>query len=114
MDQSEHIPFLNEKKKKNLDDNQDQELILYLAGALTPSLYGRFAAFKNLSIVLDNFTLYHNITVKGSFDRRVFFPKLYLFHPMKIEKIFIKDEGGKLDLDLSALPIINIFRQESL
>ena len=109
---SAQIPFLDDQLKKVLDDCHDVECLLYLGGALTPSLYSYLSSFRHLTIVLDNFTLYHNITVKASFDRRTFLPQLHLLHPMKIERIFIKDEGGKLDLDLSKLPITNIFRQE--
>lgn len=110
--QSTQIPFMDDRLKAALEDLPSENALLYLGGALTPSLYALLAGYKGLTIALDNFTLYHNITVKSSFDKRVFLPKLHLLHPMNIEKIFIKDEGGKLDCDLTKLPLINLFRQE--
>lgn len=111
---SAQIPFLDDDLKYALEESGHKNCLLYLGGALTPSLYALLSPYKNLTVVLDNFTLYHNITVKSSFDRRVFFPRLSLLTPIKVQNIFIKDEGGDLGLDLSRLPIRNIFRQELL
>jgi len=84
---------------------------LYLKGALTRSLYEFLAPFAGMQIVLDNFTLYINITT--SLEQGMEFkPKIVLFHPVAIKTIFIKQET---DFDLSLLPsriaARNIFRE---
>ena len=84
---------------------------LYLKGALTSSLYNFLAPFADLKVILDNFTLYHNITTSVKQGIR-FKPKIVLFHPVLIKAVFIKQET---DFDLSLLPtgVIarNLFRE---
>ncbi len=109
---STQIPFMDEELKKELEENVSTECTLYLSGALTKTLYSFLAPYKKLAVVLDNFTLYHNITVKQSFDRRVFYPTLSLFHPVNVEHIFIKEEGAQFKFDVGKVPVTNIFRED--
>jgi len=85
--------------------------ILYLKSALTRSLYKFLAPFGRLQIILDNFTLYHNITASQR-QKAGFKPEIFLYHPVPIKNIFIKQETY---LDRSLLPpgpmIKNIFRE---
>jgi hypothetical protein len=89
---------------------KDRKSILYLNGALTRSLASFLAPFKYLEIILNNFTLYLNIHT-GNPDKKLFRPKITLYHPVRIRKIFTREESlfdpGLLPANC---PIINIFR----
>jgi len=52
--------------------------MLYLNGALSKSLYALLAPLKNLTVILNNFTLYQNISVYD-FQNRIFWPKISFF-----------------------------------
>lgn len=106
------IPFMDNELKSQLEEMLDKECILYLAGALTKSLYSFLAPYKKLTVVLDNFTLYHNITLKQSVNKRIFNPLLALFHPVVVEHIFIKEEDSEFDLDPGTVPVTNIFKED--
>lgn len=97
--------------KKQCEAISKGKSFLYLKGGLTRSLYEFLAPFGGLQLVLDNFTLYLNINI--SLQQGIEFkPELFLFHPVAIKTIFIKQET---DFDLSLLPpgvvVRNLFRE---
>ncbi len=88
----------------------DQRYVLYLRGAMTRSFHTFLASFRGLQVVLDNFSLFLNIST--SEKRGIHFhPKISLFNPRKIKTIFISQET---DIDYSLLPkgvvVRNLFR----
>lgn len=97
--------------RKQCESIARQKGFLYLKGALTRSLFEFLAPFSELQIILDNFTLYLNITASRHQEIE-FKPKVVLFHPVVIKAVFIKQET---DFDLSLLPpevaAGNLFRE---
>jgi hypothetical protein len=85
--------------------------ILYLRGALSRSLYEFLAPFGRLQVVLDNFTLFLNISSSQP-QKTGFKPKIRLYHPVPIKNIFIKQETH---FNMSLLPpgliTKNLFRE---
>ncbi len=73
---------------------------LYLAGALTRSLADFLGPLSNISLLLDNFTLYQCQSGEGS-ARASFRPQLALLHPVRLKAIFIREEAF---LDPALLP----------
>ena len=65
--------------------------VLYLKGALTSSLYKFLAPFQQLQLVLDNFTLFLGNTASKR-QQPGFRPKIFLYHPVPVKNIFIKQE----------------------
>ncbi len=107
----ETIVSKDRKLKKQCEAISRGKGFLYLKGGLTRSLYKFLAPFAGLHVVLDNFTLYLNITT--SLQQGIEFkPHLVLFHPVAIKTIFIKQETN---FDLSLLPpgvvARNLFRE---
>ncbi len=109
----DQIPFLDERLKKVLSENKDKSCTLYLNGALCKSLYTFLASFDKLKIVLNNFTLYQNISTIRNVDL-TFKPTISLLHPIKVDNIFIKEEDhSKIKLPIpNNIPIHNIFKEE--
>jgi hypothetical protein len=85
--------------------------VLYLKGALTRSLYKFLAPFESLQLILDNFTLFLSITASKQ-QKPEFKPKIFLYHPVPVRNVFIKQETH---FDPSLLPpgliAKNIFRE---
>lgn len=109
--QGEAIISRDRKLRKQCEAIFQTKSFLYLKGALTRSLYEFLAPFSELQVILDNFTLYLNITTSRH-QGIEFKPKIVLFHPVPVKTIFIKEET---DFDLSLLPpeVIarNLFRE---
>ena len=84
---------------------------LYLKGALTNSLYNFLAPFRGLQVILDNFSLFQNISTSEK-KKINFLPKISLYNPREIKTIFISQET---DFDHSLLPkgiaVKNLFRE---
>ena len=107
---SKTVPFLDDKLKQSLQKNQNEPTTLYLNGALNQSLFKFLSSFKNLAIVLDNFTLYQNVSteMRLSTDYSL---NLSLLHSVPVKKIFIKQESWQLaQTQISELPMSNLFR----
>ena len=68
----------------------DRSTILYLNGALSPTLYREISGFGRLTVVLDNFTLYQTIPTRGLAP--LFLPALHLRYPVKINGMFIQND----------------------
>lgn len=104
------IPFLDRRLRNSCNDNLGKMSFLYLNGALPASLFSFLSPMKNLTVILDNFTLCLNVSVRRDFSR-LFRPGLFLFHPASVKRIFVKQEK---DLRLRIpenIPVCNLFRE---
>ncbi len=106
------MPFCDRKLQKKCVEMIDTPGVLYLRGALTHSLQEMLSSYNYFSIVLDNFTLYLNVSTQPG-KRKRFEPGLYLLYPVNVKTLFIKQES---DFDRALLPenvpVINLFRRE--
>ena len=107
----ETIVSRDEELKRKCETIYHAPGVLYLKGALTSSLYKFFAPFKRLQLILDNFTLFLSITASKR-QRPEFKPEIFLYHPVPVKTIFIRQETH---FDPSLLPpgliAKNIFRE---
>lgn len=111
--QSDEIPFMDKKLKEICTNNVKEKLYLYLNGALSKTLHNFLAPFKKLDLVLDNFTLFHNISTSRN-RQRAFTPKIFLLNQVNVEKIFIKQDVLNNPLKICEnIPVHNIFREET-
>ncbi|MDY6854647.1 MAG: hypothetical protein SWO11_08050 [Thermodesulfobacteriota bacterium] len=106
------IPFLDESLKKSCESIGKGHGLLYLKGALSKRLSGFLAGFKNLTIILDNFTFFQNISnhqIKSSGLSK----RLYLFHRVKVLGIFLRRELERASADTldfpDKIPIYNLY-----
>jgi len=114
---SKEIPGLDKKLEELIhhpvEENAPKK-ILYLNGALSKTLARTIAPKKDLIVILDNFTLFQNISQDAQ-KESLFRPPLFLFHPLNIKGIFLKEEQGQqrpIDLKFSKnIPIFNIYRE---
>ena len=107
----ESIPFLDQALKKNCQLRREGSVRLYLNGALTRSLHALLASQEHLRIILDNFTLYQNVSVQVS-NVHSFMPELVLLQPVLVRHIFLKQES---DVPLAlpkGIPVHDLFRDE--
>lgn len=111
-------PFLDAGLTDMCLKYKKKECLLYLNGALSRSLFAFLSDFKYFTIVLDNFTLYQNIIADNR--QQKFLPKLLLLHPVRIQRIFIRqDQSGPLSkkndhLNIALpenIPISDIYRE---
>ncbi len=103
------IAFMDTELKNACLQSKNKHNILYLNGALTPSLFSFLAPFNKLSVVMENFTLYQNITIGQK--RRSFKPELSLFNAVPVKKIFIKQQSETMKLQLPEKSVIhNLYR----
>ncbi len=112
------IPALDANLKSSCMKYKNKESVLYLNGALSKSLFTFFAPFKKLKIILDNFTLYQNVSVRENHGIR-FAPEILLLHNVRVNKIFVKQENqaynttgstGSLGIPRN-IPVHNLFRE---
>lgn len=100
------IPFLDNELKEVCVKHKKRTGYLYLKGALSRSLFEFLSPFKNLSVILESFSLYHNIsTHENSAD--LFLPNLYLLYPVKVLSFFLKMDNGlgeKRDAVIDSMP----------
>lgn len=106
------IPGFDEDLKDICMKYKNAKTSLYLNGAFSKSLFAFFAPFKNLTIILDNFTLYQNMSVSENPGPR-FSPEIFLLHPVRVNKIFLKQDAGKTVFPglPKNIPVINLFRE---
>jgi len=81
------IPFLDHDLLQNCNRLENHTGFLYLNGAFTASLNKILVFFENLTIILDNFTLYRC----QAFQKQ----KVNLLHSVGLCGIFIRRETGK-------------------
>jgi len=106
------IPFLDVKLQRMCLKYKNRKCSLYLNGALSKSLYPLLAPLKNLTIILDNFTLYQNISVYDNHGR-IFRPRLLLLNPVKVQRIFLKQETSRYPLSAPEnIHVHNLFRED--
>ncbi len=106
------VPALDRQLKDVCLDHTGESCILYLRGALTRSLYLFFAPFKKWSVILDNFTLYQNISTRQEIQKR-FQPELMLYHSVPLKSLFLKQETLECPLRLPVrIPVHNLFRDD--
>jgi hypothetical protein len=103
--------FACSELKQHCLKNPRSPLLLYLNGALSPSLCHFLRPFESLKIVLHNFTLYQGVSTQKnafSFLRH----RLRVLHPLVVEKIFLQAQGQKGSItDLpEGIPVCNLFR----
>ncbi len=116
------IPFLDSELEKKLEqhcfEHKTENCFLYLNGAIPRSFFSFLSGFKKLSVILDNFTLYQNVSEEPCFSK--FCVEMSLLHPVKVEKIFIKqekDRRGVADIGIEGVefpkgvPVHNLFRE---
>jgi hypothetical protein len=107
----ESIPFLDQALKKNCLKRRKGATRLYLNGAMTRTLHALLASQEHLRIILDNFTLYQNVSVQVS-PAHSFKPELALLQPVLVRHIFLKQESN-VSLTLPAgIPVHDLFRDE--
>ncbi len=106
----ETIPFSDRHLQKMCTVMRDTICTLYVQGALTKTFHQFLAPMNRLSIILDNFTLYLNVSAQPG-KKRKFGPDLYLLNPVQVKTLFIKQES---DYDIGLLPenvpVVNLFR----
>jgi hypothetical protein len=86
------IPFTDENLKKACLKNKNKDMCLYLNGALSRTLYDFLCPFNHLTVILDNFTLYQNISTVNK--NRIFKPKLQLLNAVSVDKIYINEQDS--------------------
>lgn len=102
-------PFLDDELKAECLGHRNSGCLLYLNGALTRSFHALLAPLHTFRLVLDNFTLYQNISV-SEVGGKPFRPGLSLRHPAPVRDIFLNRE---VDIDLSlpaGIQIHDLFR----
>ena len=110
--QSKIIPFLDTKLHRLCLKCKNTKRTLYLNGALSKSLCSLLAPLKKLTIILDNFTLYQNISVNDNHGK-TFRPRLLILNPVKVKKIFLKQETSRYTLSVPEnIPVYNLFRED--
>jgi hypothetical protein len=105
---------LDETLKETVKRQKGEECVLYLNGALSKSLFSFLSPFSKLTVVLDNFTLYQNVSVDAGLGRS-FRPRLFLFHPVKVKSIFlnVKGENHRSRLEIPPhIPVYNLYRED--
>jgi len=90
------IVSLDPELKKKCLNHKDKNLYLYINGALSGTLAVFLSQFKNMTLILDNFTQYLNISVCEDHEKheKNFLPEIYLFHKIKVKKIFLKQKNN--------------------
>lgn len=93
-------------------NNRTSQCFLYINGAFTASLHEALAGYDKLTVILDNFSQYINISTQKAKIWR-FKPVLHLFNPVRIQALYINQET---DFDPGLLPahtrVINLFRTD--
>lgn len=106
----ELMPFADKALHDKLGKLGARPAVLYLNGALTLTLAEYLAPLKGLTLVLDNMTLYQNVSA-GPRKALLFKPEVRLLHTVKVKRIFIREEAP---FDRSLLPanaeVYNLFR----
>ncbi len=106
------IPFLDTKLQRLCLKYKNRKCTLYLNGALSKSLCSLLAPLKNLTIILDNFTLYQNISLHDTHGK-AFRPTLLILNPVKVKRIFLKQETSRYTLPVPEnIPVHNLFRED--
>jgi hypothetical protein len=110
--ESKKIPFLDRNLHSQCLAYKQRTCFLYLNGALTTSLYTLLAPHSNLTVILDNFTLYQNIAVHDN-RGKTFRPRLLILNPVEVKRIFVKQETSRYALSVPEnISVYNLFRED--
>ena len=109
------IPFLDTELTRACRKHRESSCALYLNGWVSTSLFSFLSGLKHFKIVLDNFTLYQH--AGGDLSSKPFLPELYLYSPLTVKKIFIKQDAycPIFETGLSFpknVPVHNLFRED--
>jgi hypothetical protein len=108
---NQEIPFLDQELKAVCRRHRQQQCLLYLNGALSLSLFDFLADFDRFQVVLNNFTLYQNVSVHEGLKRE-FAPQLSLLQPLRVKRIFVNRQA-EVEMPLPAeVPVTDLFRDE--
>ncbi|MBU0991339.1 MAG: hypothetical protein KJ737_02500 [Proteobacteria bacterium] len=107
------VPFQDKALYSHLKKRKHRKTVLYINGALSPSLFSYLRSYDRLTVVLDNFTLYQTIPTESHSSR--FHPALHLLHKAHINGIFIRDTTPTGDKRHSVhipqgIPVCDLFR----
>lgn len=110
------IPFQDVALESHLEARKGQPSVLYLNGALSPTLHGKIRTHNRLTVVLDNFTLYQNIPTRGL--AHPFLPALYLRYPVHINGMFVRNDTRRSPNAFRSLfpgnvPSVDLYKDES-
>ena len=97
---------------KKLHDvlNNEEDISIYINGALTPLLANQIKN-KSTEIILDNFTLNH-LTMESNLLKRSKY-NISLLNKIIINRFFIKDDGGVVPSNLpKGIPVHNLYRED--
>lgn len=104
------IPFMDEALKNACRETRDTKHYLYVNGALSTTLYAFLSPFRNMTVILDNFTCFQNVG-KSRLSEKRFRPELRLFHAPIVNKVFLKQERGHNHVALPEnMTAYNLFR----
>ena len=101
-------PFLDAGLRDRCLQSRGKACLLYLNGALTRSLHALFAPWHTFRIVLDNFTLYQNVSVSEGMAR-AFRPQLSLLQPVLVRHIFLNQEADVVLALPPGIAVHNLF-----
>lgn len=102
-------PFADEQLIALVARPHDAPKFLYLNGAMTASLHSQVISCRNLTVILDNFTLYQDYNSAGVPT----LCKIELLNRPIIECIFVKEEVDFHYLPLPAnVRVHNLFRED--
>lgn len=85
--------FISSALKQYCLKHSQNDLLLYLNGALSINLCDFLRPFHKLKIVLHNFTLYQGISTQKK-NERILLPHLKILHPLVVKKIFLQQRGS--------------------
>lgn len=115
--QGKEIPTIDkelEQKIRIAIPEGSNKKFLYLNGALNRTLYRELATRKDLVLILDNFTLFQNISSEQN-KLNLFHPPIFLFHPLKTLGVFLKEEfvvHNSFSFEIpSQIPLYNLYRE---
>ncbi len=110
---SRAVPALDSDLETACLKHRSDARLLYLNGALTQKLSRFLSPFRNLTVVLDNFTL-HRPAASVDAPMTGFTPAVKLLTPVSVRAVFIKVED-RADLRTAAvpenIPVYNLFRE---
>jgi hypothetical protein len=109
---SREVPFLDELLKTACLKHKDDSCFLYLNGSLSQTLHDFLAPLANLTLVLDSFTCYQNVSVTPGREKS-FKPILATYQTVPLTCLFLKQETGGTRITLPPqVPVYNLFRDD--
>ncbi len=105
------VPAIDERLRDAVIKSKSSETFLYLNGSFSRTFSNFLGPMAGLTLILDNFTLYQDISVEKAAQTGP--SRILLLHPVMVEKIFIKQETERTPLEIPVrFPTQNLFREE--